>query len=275
MLQSVQLAYLVEAFKQESTDHQSVATPEDEAGQWQLLQSLMNIRLPKPLDPTVMAIQDDYLKHLTEQKGIVDWDSIPTVAKQLNSQHPWGDILVIWQGDITRLAIPAIVNAANPQMLGCFVPLHTCIDNVIHTYAGVQLRLACHQTMTKLKQKHGSDYEQPTAKPLITPGFNLPAEHVIHVVGPIITGSVTHSLANYLAGCYWRCLELCRKKGLEAIAFCGISTGVYGFPHEAAAQIAVITVTKWLQKYPESIKRVIFNVFKDEDRIDYEKLLSE
>ena len=179
----------------------------------------------------------------------------------------------IWQGDITRLAVDAIVNAANSQMLGCFRPMHTCIDNCIHTFAGVQLRAACAEKMDVLRQKYGQDYEQPTAVPMLTDAYNLPAKSVVHVVGPIVYGALTQDLEQNLADCYRNVLDLCREHDLKSVAFCCISTGVFRFPNERAAEIAVDTVTQWLQDHPGSVERVIFNVFKETDKACYEKLL--
>lgn len=182
--------------------------------------------------------------------------------------------LSIWQGDITRLAVDAIVNAANSQMLGCFVPMHTCIDNSIHTFAGVQLRAECNRQMNQLRLKYGQDYEQPTAVPMLTDGYNLPAKKVIHIVGPIVPFRLTPELEKELANCYWNTLDLCLDNQLKSVAFCCISTGVFHFPQKRAAQIAINTVNKWLLQHPGTMERVIFNVFKDEDKKYYEELIS-
>ena len=180
------------------------------------------------------------------------------------------DGLSIWQGDITRLAVDAIVNAANSQMLGCFVPMHTCIDNCIHTFAGVQLRAECDRHMRKLRAEYGADYEQPTAVPMLTDGYNLPAKKVVHIVGPIVQGRLTKALEQDLANCYKNTLDLCLENGLKSVAFCCISTGVFRFPNKRAAEIAVQTVTEWIKVHPAAMERVIFNVFKDEDKAYYE-----
>ena len=183
------------------------------------------------------------------------------------------DGLSIWQGDITRLAVDAIVNAANSQMLGCFVPMHTCIDNCIHTFAGVQLRSECKEKMDELRARYGSDYEQPTAVPMLTDAYNLPAKKVIHIVGPIVEGRLTEEHERQLAACYRNTLELCAANSLRTVAFCGISTGVFHFPAERAAEIAVQTVTEWLSERPGAMDRVIFNVFSDRSRAIYEQNL--
>ncbi|MBQ4381198.1 MAG: macro domain-containing protein, partial [Oscillospiraceae bacterium] len=181
--------------------------------------------------------------------------------------------LSLWQGDITRLRVDAVVNAANSQMLGCFVPMHTCIDNCIHTFAGVQLRAECHRQMNRLRIKYGPDYEQPTAVPMLTEAYNLPAGKVIHIVGPIVEHRLTAELERELADCYTNTLDLCLENGLRSVAFCCISTGVFRFPGRRAAEIAVSTVEEWLARHPDAMDRVIFNVFRDEDYEIYRKIL--
>ena len=183
------------------------------------------------------------------------------------------DGMSIWQGDITRLAADAIVNAANSQMLGCFVPMHTCIDNCIHTFAGVQLRAECNRQMNQLRIRYGRDYEQPTAVPMLTDAYNLPAKKVIHIVGPVVEYGLTEKLEEELAACYRNTLDMCLENGLKTVTFCCISTGVFRFPNRRAAEIAVQTVKEWLSMHDGQMDRVIFNVFKDEDREYYEKLL--
>ena len=180
----------------------------------------------------------------------------------------------LWQGDITRLAADAIVNAANSQMLGCFRPMHSCIDNCIHTYAGIQLRAECARQMAALREKYGPDYEQPTAVPLLTDAYNLPAKKIVHIVGPIVEGRLTPALETDLADCYRNTLELCAANGLKSVAFCCISTGVFHFPPDRAARIAVKTVREWLAAHAGPVERVIFNVFNDRDRALYEKELT-
>ena len=167
----------------------------------------------------------------------------------------------------------AIVNAANSQMLGCFIPMHMCIDNQIHTYAGVQLREECSHKMEELRAKYGSYYEQPTSVPMITAAYNLPAKNVIHVVGPIVRNRLTSELEQELADCYTNVLNMCLENNLRSVAFCCISTGVFRFPNKRAAEIAVGTVQKWLVENPNAMERVIFNVFKEEDKKYYEEIL--
>ncbi len=272
MTQNERLDLLVEAFKDDSVRYRNISTPDDTAGKREILRSLMNIRMPKPMDAAVLRVQDAYLQERISENGIVRPDDIPTIA-ECGSTHRYADRISIWQGDITRLAADAIVNAANSQMLGCFVPMHTCIDNCIHTFAGIQLRAECSRQMNELRIRYGSDYEQPTAVPMLTDGYNLPAKHVIHIVGPIVEGRLTKELEQDLADCYRNSLDLCLENGIRSIAFCCISTGVFRFPNQRAAQIAVETVTEWLTEHPEGIERVIFNVFKDEDKEYYEKEL--
>ena len=262
--QEQRLDFLVEEFKADSDEYKNLETPKDTEGKRRILRSLMNIRMPKRLAVDVVTVQDDYLKERAVDKGIVALADIPVVR----------DGLSIWQGDITRLAVDAIVNAANSQMLGCFVPMHTCIDNCIHTFAGIQLREECNRQMNELRIRYGRDYEQPTAVPMLTDAYNLPAKKVIHIVGPIVQYKLTPELEKDLADCYRNTLDMCLKNGLKSVAFCCISTGVFHFPNGQAAEIAVKTVTDWMDEYPGQMERVIFNVFKDEDKDIYERLLS-
>ena len=259
MNQSERRRWLIHALLEEMPQYQYPVFPCTADRQWRLLRSLMNVRPPMPVSEEFLQIQDAFLKEMTEGKGIVDADSLPPCA---------GDPrLVLWQGDITTLRCDAIVNAANSQMLGCFSPCHGCIDNIIHTMSGVQLRLACHGVMQK--QRH----EEPTGQAKITPGFNLPAKYVLHTVGPIINDEVTPKAEALLASCYRSCLELAERHDLQSIAFCCISTGVFSLPPDLAAEIAIRTVEEFLQK-ETGIRRVIFNVFKDSDLEIYRNLLA-
>ncbi len=269
MTQNERLDYLVEEFKADSVQYRNLETPKDTEGKKRILRSLMNIRMPKMMPASILQIQDKYLQGRIHENGIVTLDNIPTIADQ-GSCHDFADRISVWQGDITRLQVNAIVNAANSQMLGCFVPMHTCIDNCIHTFAGIQLRAECDRQMRKLRAKHGPDYEQPTAIPLLTDGYNLPARKVVHIVGPIVQGRLTKNLEQDLADCYKNTLDLCMKNGLKSVAFCCISTGVFHFPNRRAAEIAVRTVSDWMKDHPTAMERVIFNVFKDEDKAYYE-----
>jgi len=219
--------------------------------------------MPRGMSSDVLDVQDAYLQERAAEKGVVELSDIPELR----------DGMSIWQGDISRLAVDAIVNAANSQMLGCFVPMHTCIDNCIHTFAGIQLRAECARKMNQLRTRYGPDYEQPTAVPMLTDAYNLPAKKVVHVVGPIVQYGLTPELERDLANCYRNTLDLCRDEGLRSVAFCCISTGVFRFPNARAAEIAVKTVSEWLAKNAGAVDRVIFNVFKDEDKELYYELL--
>lgn len=255
MTQQERMTALIRALQKEMPQYGS-ELPTLELRQWRLLRSLMNLRPPMPADTEFLRIQDDFLRQMTREKGVTACESLP---------RP----LAVWQGDITTLACDAIVNAANSQLLGCFSPCHGCIDNIIHTMAGVQLRLACHALM----QKQG--HEEPTGGAKITPGFNLPARYVLHTVGPIVAGdAATPEEEALLASCYRSCLELAAEKGLRSVAFCCISTGVFRFPAERAAEIALHTVRGFLTA-PSPVEQVIFNVFKDSDREIYERLLGQ
>lgn len=263
MTQEQRLDTLVEAFKADSVQHKDLQTPADTEGKRRILRSLMNIRMPKKLDDSVLAVQDEYLRERISENGIVTLSEIPMIRNGMS----------IWQGDITRLAVDTIVNAANSQMLGCFVPMHTCIDNCIHTFAGVQLRAECSRQMNQLRIKYGKDYEQPTAVPMLTDAYNLPAKKVIHIVGPIVQYKLTPELEKELTDCYLNTLDMCLVNNLRSVAFCCISTGVFHFPNKRAAQIAVSAVDSWLSQHPGAMERVIFNVFKDEDKKYYEELI--
>lgn len=272
MTQKERLDYLVEEFKADSAQYRDLETPADTEGKKRLLRSLMNIRMPHPMEDRVLEIQNEYLCERIRENGIVTLSDIPTISDQ-GSSHAFADRLSIWQGDITRLAVDAVVNAANAQMLGCFQPCHSCIDNCIHTFAGVQLRAECARQMNTLRIRYGRNYEQPTAVPMLTDGYNLPARKVVHIVGPVVYDRLTPELEKDLADCYRNTLDLCAENGLRSVAFCCISTGVFHFPANRAAEIAIGTVTEWLRKNGEIMDRVIFNVFNDKDKGYYEQLL--
>lgn len=230
--------------------------PNDKDGQKRLLRSLMNIRMPHEADDEFIKIQDEYLRQANEEKGVVTLNDIDEVSEDI----------YVWKGDITRLKAGAIVNAANSGMTGCYQPCHNCIDNCIHTYAGVQLRYEC----AKIMRKQG--YEEPTGQAKITPAYNLPCDYVIHTVGPIVQGRLSGKHKKQLESCYRSCLEIADKNNVDSIAFCCISTGVFMFPNDKAAEIAVKTVKSYKEETGSRIK-VIFNVFKDEDEEIYMKLL--
>lgn len=253
MTQQERLYFLLDyLIKERDSD---ITIPYDISEQKMLLRSLMNIRAPKAVSEEFIKIQDEYLQNEVENKGITDANSLAPVC----------DRLYIWQGDITTLKCGAIVNAANSAMLGCFVPCHKCIDNAIHTYAGVQLRLECANIMTEQGR------EEATGQAKITKAYNLPCDYIIHTVGPIVHGSLTEKDCELLKSCYIECLKKAEENGIKSIAFCCISTGEFHFPNIRAAEIAVGTVTEYLKK--SEIERVIFNVFKDVDKAIYTKLL--
>lgn len=256
MTQKERRLYLIGKLLEEQPKYRGMEIPEDEANQKRLLRSLFNIRMPQPVSLDFLKVQDAYLQEETRRKGIT----------QLVDLQPVQEGIYLWQGDITTLRCDAIVNAANSQMLGCFAPCHGCIDNAIHTYAGVQLRLAC----GKLMQRQG--HEEETGKAKITPGFNLPCRYVLHTVGPIVSGRLTQRDQQLLASCYRSCLELAEQNNVKSIAFCCISTGEFHFPHEKAAEIAVQTVKEY-REHTHSKMEVIFNVFKETDLNIYRQLL--
>ena len=253
MTQKERRLYLIENLLAERGER--IEIPTDEYSQKRLLRSLFNIRMPKPVTNDFLQIQDEYLQEENRRKGITD----------LADLQPVQDGSYLWQGDITTLKCDAIVNAANSQMLGCFKPCHGCIDNAIHTFAGIQLRRDCSEIM----QKQG--HNEPTGQAKITPAYNLPCKCVIHTVGPIVSGRLTEDDCELLKSCYLSCLNEAVKNNLKSIAFCCISTGVFGFPQKEAAQIAVNTVKEYQKKHEIE---VIFNVFKDSDKQIYRELLS-
>ena len=256
MTQAQRRLFLIQSLLREKPEYRDMDIPAEPDGQRQLLRGLMNIRAPQNTDESFLKIQDAYLQGENVAKGITD------VAELMPVQPG----LYLWQGDITTLKCDAIVNAANSGMTGCYIPNHRCIDNAIHTYAGMELRLACEELMEQ------QGYPEPTGQAKITPAFNLPCRYVLHTVGPIINGRVTKENEELLASCYRSCLELAAKNELKSVAFCCISTGEFHFPNELAAEIAVWTVKEFLKKQT-SVKKVIFNVFKDLDKAIYEKLL--
>ena len=259
MTQQERCLFLNRALLDEMPQYRDTPIPALSEHRWRLLRSLMNVRPPMPATEEFLQIQDEYLKQMIVEKGIVDAETLPACPKD--------ERLILWQGDITTLQCDTIVNAANSQMLGCFSPCHGCIDNIIHTMAGVQLRLACQEIM----QAQG--HEEPTGRAKITPGFNLPAKYVLHTVGPIIDDEVTAGDEALLASCYRSCLELAAQNGLRSVAFCCISTGVFRFPPERAAEIAIQTIKEYLRQN-DAIQHVIFNVFKDSDLAIYQRLLA-
>ena len=256
MNQNERRIFLIQELLKENKRYEDMEIPQDFEEQRALLRALMNVRIAKNIDDEFIKVQDEYLKEEIKRKGIVDIDDL----------KPIKDGIYLWQGDITTLRCDVIVNAANSGMTGCYVPNHRCIDNCIHSFAGVQLRLECDEIMTK------QGYSEPTGQAKITNSYNLPCKYIIHTVGPIINGKLTSEDCDLLESCYKSCLELAVKNNLESIAFCCISTGEFHFPNDKAAQIAVKTVEEFMKK-ETSLKKVIFNVFKDMDKEIYRKLL--
>ena len=255
MTQDERLDFLLRYLLAERKEYAGIRMPDSVSEKRCLLRGLMNVRPPIPASAEFLAVQDAYLQARLSERGVT----------RLGDLKPAQPGIYLWQGDITTLAADAIVNAANSQMLGCFVPCHGCIDNAIHTYAGVQLRLACAAAMRQQGQ------EEATGHAKITKAYNLPCRFVLHTVGPIICGSVTKADRELLASCYRSCLDLAAETGLHSVAFCCISTGEFHFPGELAAEIAVHTVQAWRQQHPNQIE-VIFNVFKDSDYEIYQRL---
>ena len=254
MTQRERRAYLIRALLLERGEDPEGAVPAEEGEQKRLLRALMNVRPPRIAAREFLEIQDAYLQAETAAKGVTD----------VGDLRPAEEGICLWRGDITTLRCGAIVNAANSQMLGCFVPCHGCIDNAIHTFAGVQLRLAC----AELMERQG--HEEPTGGAKLTQAFNLPCRYVLHTVGPIVTGRLTDRQERQLASCYRSCLALAAEHGIESVAFCCISTGEFRFPPERAAEIAVETVRACRKEFGV---QVVFNVFKESDERIYRRLL--
>lgn len=256
MTQEERRIFLIQKLLAEQPRYKDLQIPKENAEQKRLLRSLFNIRIPKSISGDFLVVQDEYLREETAEKGITD----------LADLSPASDGLYLWQGDITTLRCDAIVNAANSGMTGCYQPCHNCIDNCIHTYAGIQLRLECARQMAE------QGHEEETGKAKITPAYNLPCRYVIHTVGPIVQGALTKRHCELLASCYLSCLKLADENGVDSIAFCCISTGVFMFPNEKAAEIAVQAVKQYRAETGSRIE-VIFNVFKEQDERIYQKLL--
>lgn len=271
--QEERLDYLLQKFQEDSVQYKDLDVKNEYADKRIALRSLMNIRMPRKMPEDIVKIQDEFLSEEAREKGIVSLADIKTVQEQYDSKHPFGDQISIWQGDITRLSVGAIVNAANSQMLGCFVPCHKCIDNAIHSAAGIELRAECNHKMNQRRIRFGPRYEEPTGQAMLTKGYNLPAQYVIHTVGPIVGYGLTKELRQDLRNCYQNVLQCCVDHNIRSVAFCCISTGEFHFPHDEAAKIAVETVTSVLEKQGNQFDRVIFNVFQELDKKYYEDLL--
>lgn len=257
MNQTEKRLLLIEKLLQELPDYAKLPLPQEEKEQKILLRSLMNIRMPKEIDEEFLRLQDEYLTSVNREKGYVTLADMEEIQPDIS----------VWKGDITRLQVDAIVNAANSGMTGCYQPCHSCIDNCIHTWAGIQLRLKCAEIMKK------QGYEEPVGQAKITPAYNLPCDYVIHTVGPVVSGRLTKNHQKLLASCYRSCLKIAAENNIKSIAFCCISTGVFMFPNKRAAEIAIDTVRTYKKETKSSIK-VIFNVFKDIDETIYLNLLS-
>ena len=255
MDQAERRRFLIDALLDERHER-GFPVPDGAADQKRLLRSLMNVRMPAPAGEEFLAVQDEYLQEAIREKGVT----------RLSELTPADGDLYVWQGDITTLECDAIVNAANSGMTGCYQPCHSCIDNCIHTYAGVQLRQMCAQI---IKAQGHNEY---TGAAKLTPAFNLPCKYVLHTVGPIVVGRVNDKYRKQLASCYRSCLTLAESNGCESVAFCCISTGVYHFPQREAADIAVQTVRDWKAQTGSGMK-IVFNVFKDEDLKIYQDIL--
>ena len=256
MTQAEKRIYLIRSLLDEQPQYRDMEIPQKEQEQKQVLRALFNIRMPGGADEDFLHIQDEYLQTELREKGITDYKTMTPIEEGI----------YLWRGDITTLKCDAVVNAANSQMLGCFCPNHSCIDNAIHTFAGIQLRLACAEMMKQQGNK------EKTGKAKITPAFNLPSQYVLHTVGPIIRGQLTKHDCDLLASCYRSCLDLAEQYGLKSIAFCCISTGEFRFPNDRAAEIAVQTIKEYKKQTQYEIE-VIFNVFKKLDYSIYKELL--
>jgi len=259
------IEYLIDQLLAENTGYVSIPKPVDMQEKRRLLRSLMNVRFPGPLAPEVLKLQDELLQEELEEKGVVDVMRLPVIGDEYPcTEIKNADRIILWQGDITRLRADAIVNAANAQMMGCFVPCHGCIDNAIHSAAGIQLRNECAQIMEE------QGHEEPAGKAKITGGYNLPAAHIIHTVGPIVGGKVTDRQIEQLKSCYKSCLKLAERHNLKSIAFCCISTGEFHFPNKLAAETAIHVIDKYLST--SNVERAVINVYKNEDYNIYKKL---
>ena len=257
MNQEERKLYLIGRLLDEMPQYRDITVPEDSEGRWRLLRSLFNVRPAGIPDEDFLSVQDAFLQEMTAEKGI-------TEATELTPAE--GERIFLWQGDITTLRADAVVNAANSALLGCWQPLHGCIDNILHTMSGVQLRAACAEIMA------AQGHEEPIGCAKITPGFNLPASYVIHTVGPAPMGILRKTHYEQLASCYRSCMEAAEKQGCKSLAFCCISTGVFGFPQKEAAETAVRTVREYLPG--STLRQIIFNVFTDADLRIYRRILT-
>lgn len=271
MNQDERLDYLIERLKGESPRFKNLVV--DKSERHLLLRSLMNVWAPHSIDNAYLTVQADYLQEIVRKKGVVRLESIPTIAQEYGSSRPFADKISIWQGDITRLAVDTIVNAANSQLLGCFIPCHRCIDNAIHSAAGIELREECNIIMQHKRHRYGENYEEPVGRAEITRAYNLPAKRVIHTVGPIVTGRLNRNLRKQLKSCYTSVMDCAMRNEMLSVAFCCISTGEFHFPNDEAAKIAIEAVDESMEKQGRFFERIIFNVFQDIDLDCYKKYL--
>ena len=259
MTHDEQRVWLIQRLLDEKPEYRDMQIPQDQQQQKNLLRALMNVRMPDPISEDILTVQDAYLSEENRRAGITDLAELKPI--------PSDPRIYLWQGDMTTLRVDAITNPANSGMLGCFLPLHSCADNIIGSKAGIRLRLRCNEIM------RAQGHEEPTGQAKITPGYNLPCKYIIHTVGPIVEGELTQEHERLLRSCYHSCLALADAYSLESIAFCCISTGVFRFPNQRAAQIAVETVRRYYQETDSQIKTV-FNVYKDLDHAIYHELLN-
>lgn len=273
MNQEERLNDLLKKLKEDSVQYKELQVEDTVPEKRRAVRSLMNIRMPRRIPEDILQVQDAFLQEECRIRGVVSLEDIPDVRTQYKSSHPFAEKISVWQGDITRLKVGAIVNAANSQMLGCFVPCHKCIDNAIHSAAGLQLRQECSHIMDQKRIPYGKQYEEPTGQAVLTRGYNLPARYVIHTVGPIVYNGLNQKLRQDLHSCYNSVLECCVQHDIRTVAFCCISTGEFHFPNDEAAKIAVETVTEFLHDYESKFDRIIFNVFQDLDRELYEQAI--
>ena len=259
MNQTEKRCWLIKELQADMPEYGALTVPETPEEQKKLLRSLMNVRPPKPVSEAFLQVQDEYLREESRLRGMCDGMTLPGVKAD--------ERISLWKGDITALKVGAIVNAANSALRGCFIPCHACIDNAIHSFAGIQLRLECDALMNR------QGYEEPVGHAKLTRAYNLPCSYVLHTVGPVIQGRVSEEDRNLLASCYRSCLETAADNGITSVAFCCISTGVFHFPNRPAAEIAVKTVREFLEKDTRMTK-IVFNVFKDSDLEIYQDLLN-
>lgn len=256
MNQTERRVFLIRELLREQPRYGNGEIPSAEDEQKALLRGLMNVRAPGEIGGDFLRVQDEYLQEAISQKGITDLETLT----------PAEPGLYLWQGDITTLRCDAIVNAANSGLTGCYQPNHACIDNCIHTFGGVQMRRDCARLMA------AQGHEEPTGQAKITNAYNLPCKYVLHTVGPIVGEQVTARDRELLVSCYRACLTLAAEHNIKSVAFCSISTGVFRFPKEEAAQIAVDTVRACRREFAADIE-VIFNVFSKKDYEIYRALL--